>query len=72
MTEHTRAVKCKQTVVILKLGSSLSHFFSAHSQALNATRQKHAMDGIAPGMAGGLRWRSRCIMDLFENATLEK
>ena len=65
-------MKYKQTVVVLKLGSSLSHFFSAHSQTLNAIRQKYAMDGIAPAIAGALRWRSRCIMDLFENATLEK
>lgn len=47
-------------------------FFSAHSQAFNAIKQTYAINSIAPGMTRGPRWRSRCIMDLSENATLEK
>lgn len=65
-------LKRKQTGLVPELLSSSFPFFSAHSQALNAIKQIYAINGIAPGMACGPRWRSRCIMDLFENATLEK
>lgn len=61
----------KQTGIVLELQSALSPF-SAHFQALNAFRQNYAISVILPGMARGPRWRCRCIMDIFENATLEK